>query len=90
MFSLGNNIVSDDSCLLTEPSDLPNTDPKLGPLQFNGGTSRTHMPQANSIAVDGGETLPEVTEDQRGQPRPAGKSSDIGAVERGPILSIKP
>jgi hypothetical protein len=35
--SLGHNIVEDDDCALTESTDLPNTDPLIGPLQDNDG-----------------------------------------------------
>lgn len=90
VFSLGNNIASDDTCVLSQASDHADTDPLLEPLQFNGGPSRSHMPKPNSIAIDGGENLAEVTVDQRGMKRPVGKFSDIGAVERGPIFSIVP
>ena len=41
--SLGYNISSDDgSGILTGPGDQTNTDPMLGPLQDNGGSTFTH------------------------------------------------
>lgn len=50
------------------------TDPNLGALQDNGGFSKTHAPDAGSLAIDSavGST---VTVDQRGVSRPAGKIS---------------
>src|SRR5690606_17966946 len=64
-------------------------DPKLGPLQFNGGPTRTHLPSATSPALGRGnaESLPiEMTAfDQRGAgyPRATGPSAsvDLGAVQ---------
>jgi len=43
-----------------------------------------------SPAVDAGQTLPQVTVDIEGNPRPAGPASDIGAYERTPpsVVSI--
>lgn len=53
-----------------------NTDPRLGPLQDNGGPTFTHAPLADSPAIDKGKNLasdachnPVIT-DQRGFPRP--------------------
>jgi predicted outer membrane repeat protein len=63
----------------------------LGPLQDNGGTTRTMAPKTGSIALDQGNSG-SVTTDQRGDPRPVhrttatnvpGDFSDIGAVEIG-------
>jgi hypothetical protein len=62
----------------------------LGPLQDNGGPTKTQELRENSVAIDqipaaecvdgDGELL---TTDQRGQPRPAGEGSmcDVGAFE---------
>lgn len=82
VYSLGNNLDSDESCDLDQPTDHPNVDALLGPLQWNGGFNYTHMPEKNSPAINAGETLPDVLVDQRGVARPVGTSSDIGAVER--------
>jgi hypothetical protein len=93
--SLGNNIASDASCNLTQSTDLPNTDPLLGPLADNGGPTLTHLPLAGSPAIDaippadctwdddGDQGTPEVpiATDQRGVARPQGAGCDIGAVE---------
>jgi hypothetical protein len=69
-----------------------NTDPILGPLKLNGGTTRTHAPLSNSPAIDRGRDLNAAGSDQRGAVRPVtydaavvppadGDRSDIGAVE---------
>ncbi len=70
--SLGNNLEDYDLCEFDEPTDLPNTDPLLGPLQDNGGPTETHALQFDSPAVNRipagtngcGTTF---TADQRGQ-----------------------
>lgn len=60
--------------------DAANVD--LGPLQDNGGPTRTMLPGAGSAAID---AIPAfacgATVDQRGVPRPQGGRCDIGAVE---------
>jgi CSLREA domain-containing protein len=72
--------------------------PRLGPLQNNGGPTPTIAPSPISPAVDKGNRGP-LTSDQRGQPRPydfvaipnaaGGDGSDIGAVElTPPVLAI--
>ncbi len=86
--SLGHNLDSDGTCNLTEPTDLPNTDPDLGPLQDNGGPTKTHSLPAGSPAID---AIPvadctdsdgnPITIDQRGVSRPQGPACDIGAYE---------
>ncbi|MFP4438041.1 MAG: choice-of-anchor Q domain-containing protein [Chloroflexaceae bacterium] len=45
----GNSIVEDGSLVGTLTGD-----PQLGPLQDNGGPTRTHLPQTGSPAIDGG------------------------------------
>jgi hypothetical protein len=86
--SHGYNLDSDRSCELTAPTDLPGTDPLLGPLQDNGGPTVTHTLLPGSPAMDAipwgvngcGTT---VYSDQRGQARPeaVGGACDIGASE---------
>jgi uncharacterized repeat protein (TIGR01451 family)/CSLREA domain-containing protein len=84
IISHGHNLVSDGSCAagLSDPTDLQLIDPRLGPLQNNGGPTQTHAPAADSPAIDTGLCLQPV--DQRGRPRPGSGSlyCDIGAVER--------
>jgi hypothetical protein len=85
--SAGSNLESADTCGLHANGDLTNTDPKLGPLQDNGGPTTTQALPANSPAVDAGSctdvTGAPVTTDQRGvaRPQPAGGKCDIGAYE---------
>ena len=89
--SLGHNIVSDSTCVLTGPGDLENINPLLGPLANNGGLTATHLPLANSPALDAVPT-PDCTDvngapltvDQRGISRPQGPACDIGSVEAPP------
>jgi hypothetical protein len=52
MASLGHNLDSDGSCGFTDPTDLSNVDPLLGPLQSNGGPTPTHALQLGSPAID--------------------------------------
>lgn len=77
--SLGANIADDDSCPLTEPSDLPSTDPLLGAFGDHGGPTDTYSLQADSPAVDAASDCP--PEDQRGVVRPQGAACDIGSYE---------
>jgi CSLREA domain-containing protein len=65
-------------------------DPLLGPLQYNGGATKTHALLVGSTAIDKGDSGGSST-DQRGFTRPAdlpgitnvtgGDASDIGAFE---------
>jgi CSLREA domain-containing protein len=85
--STGHNISDDATCSLTEDTDLPDTDPVLGPLADNGGPTFTHALGSGSPALDGGPvTCPGVPADQRGLPRPQGDACDIGAYEGAHIL----
>jgi hypothetical protein len=88
--SLGGNIESEgNTCGLGHPSDqvsVPAPLLLLGPLADNGGPTQTHALLPGSVAID---VIPadmcEVTEDQRGLPRPVGttdpKRCDVGAFE---------
>ena len=72
-------------------SNLTGVDPKLGPLQDNGGPTRTHAVLPGSPAIDKGMAS---GADQRGAPRPfnlpgvpsagapGANAADIGAYER--------
>ena len=83
--SLGFNLGIDDSCGLNQLTDLPNTDPILGPLADNDGDTLTHALAPDSPAIDHGSCLGPngslLTTDQRGSPRPQGLGCDMGAYE---------
>lgn len=86
LISNGNNLASDNSCNLNLASDLPATDPQLGPIADNGGPTQTVVPLAGSLAIDTGSNTGCPATDQRGgvRPRDGGSGSaicDIGAVE---------
>ncbi len=85
--SLGFNLSDDASCHLIELTDLPNTDPLLGPLADNGGATLTHALLPGSPAIDSGDNANCPTRDQRGVPRPQGAGCDRGAVEAVDIAS---
>jgi hypothetical protein len=59
------------------------TDPKLGPLQWNGGPTPTHQLLADSPARDVGNNDAGVYDEQRGEGyrRASGSTVDIGAVQ---------
>jgi hypothetical protein len=87
--SLGNNLDTDGTCnLLTSAGDHPATDPILGPLADNGGTTETHSLLPGSPAIDavaradciGPDGNPLIA-DQRGVTRPQGPACGIGAFE---------
>jgi hypothetical protein len=87
--SKGYNFDSDTSCRLAAPTDRSGADPRLGPLQDNGGPTFTQALLPGSPALDAmpwgtngcGTTL---YSDQRWQARPeaGGGACDIGAYER--------
>ncbi|MEO1387419.1 MAG: CHAT domain-containing protein [Cyanobacteria bacterium J06634_6] len=56
-------------------------DPKLAPLADNGGSTRTHLLLADSLAINTGGATNLPTFDQRGRARVTGSAVDIGAVE---------
>ncbi len=88
----GYNIESPgNTCGFSQETDRPGEGQlSLGPLEDNGGRTKTHALLENSVAIDripeadcidgAGESL---STDQRGEPRPAGASSrcDVGAFE---------
>jgi hypothetical protein len=60
-------------------------DPRLGPLDLNGGPTQTMAPLAGSPVIDAGDNMAAsdagLTTDQRGLTRIVGGTVDIGAVE---------
>jgi uncharacterized repeat protein (TIGR01451 family)/CSLREA domain-containing protein len=85
----GNDVDTGSSCVgfgHTTSADL-----KLGPLFLNGGSTRTHALLAGSVAIDAGvQSVCDstgITEDQRGESRPADGNADgvsvcdLGAYE---------
>ena len=88
--SLGYNLIGDDTACGLSPAtgDLVNIDPKLGPLQDNGGPTLTHALLPGSPAIDAGDDSVlgpphNLATDQRGPgfPRLKGADVDIGAYE---------
>jgi fibronectin-binding autotransporter adhesin len=79
--SLGHNLEDYNYCQFDQPTDLPNTDPILGPLQDNGGPTWTHALLTGSPAIDAGDDDACPPTDQRGVPRPQGPHCDISAFE---------
>lgn len=65
---------------LVVPADTIFDYPRLGPLQDNGGPTKTHMPLPGSPVIDAGDAHQAET-DQRGFARVVGAAADIGAVE---------
>ncbi len=96
--SQGYNLSSDDGGgFLTAAGDQKNISPQLGPLQDNGGPTKTMALLPNSPAQDQGKNFTGTATDQRGLPRTTdlasvpnangGDGTDIGAVE---MTSIAP
>ncbi len=62
--------------------DYQNSIPlNLGPLQDNGGPTRTCALLSDSLRIGGGTSVGALTTDQRGVPRPQNGAYDIGAVQ---------
>jgi CSLREA domain-containing protein len=80
--SNGYNLSSDATCSLTNPGDIIDSDPLLGPLAYNGGPTQTHALLFGSPALNNGaHACPAPAADQRGVSRPQGPRCDIGAFE---------
>jgi hypothetical protein len=95
--SSGYNLVGNrgDVGVFIQPGDQAGTgaepiDPRLEPLAFNGGSTKTHALKLTSTAVDRGKAF-DLASDQRGSIRPSdnpdvanaagGDGSDIGSFE---------
>lgn len=89
--SAGYNLFgSTADCFVTLQRSDRRGDPNLGPLQDNGGPTKTHLPDSssptiNAILLGGCTDLSgdPVTQDQRGvsRPQPSDGNCDIGSVE---------
>jgi hypothetical protein len=82
--SLGNNLIGNTQGGSSfAATDLLNVNPQLGPLQDNGGPTRTMALLPGSPALDAGDSTGAPAYDQRGPgfPRVLGGAIDIGAVE---------
>jgi CSLREA domain-containing protein len=76
--------------MLSSQALITGVDPQLGTLADNGGPTETLPPSNTSPVIDQGKAQPDLTTDQRGEPRtvdngkpqpPGGDGTDIGAVE---------
>ena len=93
--SQGYNLSSDDGGgFLNATGDQINTDPLLGPLQFNGGSTFTHHLLAGSPAINAGDPnfTPPPFYDQRGADydRVFNGGLDIGSLEVQPAPTPSP
>jgi hypothetical protein len=80
--TLGHNLIGNPSGSTGwVDSDLLNVDPKLGPLQDNGGPTMTMALLPGSPAIDAGVPVDGITADQRGVSRTDYGPPDIGAFE---------
>jgi hypothetical protein len=79
----GSNDLVVDAGAIALPEDTISADPMLGPLQDNGGPTRTLALLDGSPAIDAGSNPFDLAFDQRGDgfPRVAGAAADIGAIE---------
>jgi len=76
------NLIGTFGVSVRVPFDSLRCDPHLAPLMDDGGPTMTQPLMAQSCAVDAGPSNAGVLFDQRGEPRPVGLSTDIGAVEK--------
>ena len=82
-----NNLVMAHSAGTQVPGDTIALDPKLGPLQDNGGLTQTLALLPGSPAINRGNNVGEFIFDQRSFDRIVGKSADIGSFESDTIFS---
>lgn len=80
---IGANNLIFQSSLALPPGTITQTSPVLGPLAFNGGSTRTHALLAGSPALNAGNNVFNLINEQRGTgfPRVFGPQADIGAFE---------
>ncbi len=90
--SEGYNLIQNSgAATITGPAtaDIYSQDPVLGPLQANGGPTRTMAilagsPAINAVPAGANGCGTAITTDQRSMTRPQGTSCDIGAYEFAP------
>ena len=78
---ISDSVVKGSCPLNATCNNVSSADPKLGPLQNNGGLTPTMALGAGSSALDKGNTATCASKDQRGVSRPQGVSCDAGAFE---------
>lgn len=94
VLSNGYNLESANTCGLVGTGDKKSVDPRIGPLQDNGGATWTRALLFGSPAIDGGTNSGCPATDQRGVTRPidgdrsGGAQCDIGAVESSPLWGV--
>ena len=83
-----NNLVMQADPAIVLPLDTLSSDPRLLPLDWNGGATRTHALAGSSPARDAGNNAGDLPFDQRGEgyPRVVGPAADIGAFEAFPVV----
>jgi CSLREA domain-containing protein len=91
--SQGHNLEDIDTCFFDDATDLPSTDPGIGPLDSTDPLAPVRPLLAGSAAIDAGHGAPLCpATDQRGVTRPIDGDSDtvaacdIGAFELDPVL----
>ena len=92
--SIGSNLDTGETCGFDGAGDISTGLPKLGPLQDNGGPTRTRALTKGSDAIDAGSSCIDV--DQRGESRPKDGDGDgeavcdIGAFEAPAVAVASP
>ncbi|HEY0180426.1 MAG TPA: choice-of-anchor Q domain-containing protein [Dokdonella sp.] len=79
-----NDLIGAASATVVPPPDTLYANPRLAPLAYNGGPTRTHALLPDSPAIDAGNNVAALPYDQRGAEfaRIYGAAPDIGAFER--------
>lgn len=77
------NLIGSAASSVTLPANTLSCDPRMDPLEDNGGPTHSHRLPIDSCAIDAGDNPAALTFDQRGQrfPRVEGAAADIGAYE---------
>lgn len=86
------NLIGDGGGVAPLPADTISADPQLGPLADNGGPTLTHALGTGSPAINAGNNVAGLSEDQRGPgfPRVVGGTADIGSFETQGIAIAPP